>query len=557
MKLTSSKLRANSFVLNFAVCLIIYFISACGGGEGGDSWETGSVAFNLQIEDATETTAGHQILQAEFPCEEREIISVSAKVFDEEAQEFDDNDTPLSEGGPWPCETGEGSISGVLAGIDRTLVVDAKDSFDVTIFRGIKRGLLIIANQTTDAGTVILEPVTNRAPVMDPIDDQQARVGELLSFFVTATDVDGDSLTFSADLSQLPGASNPAFDPGTQEFAWTPDLVDAGNYVAVFMVTDDGSPPAADSQEVNIEVILEPVTNRAPVMDPIDDQQAREGELLSFFVTATDVDGDSLTFSADLSQLPGASNPAFDPGTQEFTWTPDFVDAGNYVAVFMVTDDGSPPAADSQEVNIEVVEDNRTPVLDPIDPPPVSEGVLLEFTVTATDPDNDSLTFSADLSQLPGASNPNFDPGTQTFTWTPDFVDAGNYVAVFMVTDDGSPPQTDSQDVNIEVVNDNRAPVLNPIGSQSASETVLLQFLITADDEDAGDVLTFSATSLPTGAMLTDNGDRTATFSWTPTYPDSFNSPFLVRFNVIDDGSPAKSDFEEVTITVSGPPPIP
>ncbi len=353
MKLTSSKLSANSFVLNFAICLSIYFISACGGGDGGDSWETGSVAFNLQVEDPAQASMNHQILQAEFPCEERQIVSISAKVFDEDAQEFDDNDTPLSAGGPWPCETGEGGISGVLAGIDRTLVVDAKDSFDVTIYRGIKAGIPIRANQTTDAGTVILESVTNRAPVMDPIDDQQAR----------------------------------------------------------------------------------------------------EGELLSFFVTATDVDGDSLTFSADLSQLPDASNPAFDPDTQEFSWTPDFVDAGNYVAVFRVTDDGSPPATDSQEVNIEVVNDNRPPVLDPIGPQTGFEGQLLEFTITAT-------------------------------------------------------------------------------------------------DEDAGDVLSFSANNLPTGATLTDNGDRTATFSWRPTYPDSFNSPFLVTFNVFDNGSPGGIDFEEVTITV-------
>ena len=81
MKLTSSKLRASSFVLNFAICLSIYFISACGGGDGGDSWETGSVAFSLQVEDPAQASMNHQILQAEFPCEERQIVSISAKVF--------------------------------------------------------------------------------------------------------------------------------------------------------------------------------------------------------------------------------------------------------------------------------------------------------------------------------------------------------------------------------------------------------------------------------------------------------------------------------------------
>ena len=91
---------------------------------------------------------------------------------------------------------------------------------------------------------------------------------------------------------------------------------------------------------------------------------------------------------------------------------------------------------------------------------------LLTFTVTASDPDGDGLTFSA--SNVPtGAS---FNPSTRVFSWTPAFGDAGNYNVTFTVTDDGSPAESDSEVVTISVGNVNRPPVLGTIGSKSVDE---------------------------------------------------------------------------------------
>ncbi len=133
--------------------------------------------------------------------------------------------------------------------------------------------------------------------------------------------------------------------------------------------------------------------------------------LLSFTVTASDPDGDGLTFSA--SNVPtGAS---FNPSTRVFNWTPAFGDAGNYNVTFTVTDDGSPAESDSETVTITVGNVNRPPVLGTIGSKSVDEGDLLTFTVTASDPDGDGLTFSAS-NVPPGAS---FNPSTRVFSWTP------------------------------------------------------------------------------------------------------------------------------------------
>jgi len=112
---------------------------------------------------------------------------------------------------------------------------------------------------------------------------------------------------------------------------------------------------------------------------------------------------------------------------------------------------------------------NRPPVLNPIGSRTIDEAQTLTFALTATDPDGDSLSYSA--SNLPtGAS---FNPTTRTFSWTPGYGATGNYSVQFTVTDNGTPPASDSETVTITVGNVNRPPVLNlEVNGISGSTTV-------------------------------------------------------------------------------------
>src|SRR4029077_18195739 len=115
-----------------------------------------------------------------------------------------------------------------------------------------------------------------------------------------------------------------------------------------------------------------------------------------------------------------------------FSWTPTFAQAGPYSVTFTVTD-GTAPV--SETITITIANTNRAPVLASIGSKSGSENSLLTFVVTATDADLDSLTFIA--SGLPtGAS---FNAGTQTFSWTPTFDQAGPYSVTFTVTDGTAP----------------------------------------------------------------------------------------------------------------------
>ena len=59
------------------------------------------------------------------------------------------------------------------------------------------------------------------------------------------------------------------------------------------------------------------------------------------------------------------------------------------------------------------------------------EGQNLTFTVAATDPDGDQLTYAA--SDLPAGAT--FDPATQQFSWTPGYTEAGVYTVTFTAND--------------------------------------------------------------------------------------------------------------------------
>lgn len=74
---------------------------------------------------------------------------------------------------------------------------------------------------------------------------------------------------------------------------------------------------------------------------------------------------------------------------------------------------------------------NLPPVLDPLGNQNVLKNQLLQFTVSATDSDNDPITYSAD--SLPAGAT--FDPTSGTFTWTPDSSQTGIYQITFTATD--------------------------------------------------------------------------------------------------------------------------
>ncbi|AKB79726.1 hypothetical protein MSHOH_3243 [Methanosarcina horonobensis HB-1 = JCM 15518] len=75
---------------------------------------------------------------------------------------------------------------------------------------------------------------TNHAPKMNSVPAATVEIGKSLSFTVTASDEDGDSLTYSA--SSLPTGAK--FDGNSRLFSWTPSSGQEGTYSVTFEVSD-------------------------------------------------------------------------------------------------------------------------------------------------------------------------------------------------------------------------------------------------------------------------------------------------------------------------------
>ncbi|MCP4753859.1 MAG: hypothetical protein GY866_23490 [Proteobacteria bacterium] len=269
----------------------------------------------------------------------------------------------------------------------------------------------------------------NAPPVISTIGPLSSGENQILEFVVEAFDPDDDDLTFWA--TRLP--KDATFDAETRIFRWTPGFSWDGNYDVYFHVSDNGVPELFDEEKVTITI---GDTNAPPTLEQIGNKTILENEYLSFDVKATDIDNDTLAFS-----VVGLPNEAeFDTSTltqyggssrQTFYWKPAYGTAGDYEITFTVADDGEPSESVSDTITISVLTHNDPPTIDPISLKSVYVDDLIEFTVVATDPENDNLSFTVD--ELPSGAI--FDAENRQFRWQTHAGDEGTYEVVFTATD--------------------------------------------------------------------------------------------------------------------------
>jgi hypothetical protein len=144
-----------------------------------------------------------------------------------------------------------------------------------------------------------------------------------------------------------------------------------------------------------------------------------------------------------------------------------------------------------------------------------TEGTLISFTVSASDPDGDALT-SLTAAPLPAGAtfNANAAFTSGTFSWTPTFTQSGTYSVTFSASN----ALTGSATTAISVSHGDRPPVVTAPAVVSGSENSLIIFTVTASSPDGFAITSFTAAPLQPGATFTTNASKTSgTFSWTPT----------------------------------------
>jgi len=155
---------------------------------------------------------------------------------------------------------------------------------------------------------------------------------------------------------------------------------------------------------------------------------------------------------------------------------------------------------------------NVPPVLTVPGSQTVDEGVLLSFGISATDADGQPLFFRA--SALPAGSSfhDNHD-NTASFSWTPDFTQAGTYGPTFIVDDTFG--GVTSRGVPMTVRNVNQAPVLDPIGDRSVERGSTMNIFVSGSDPD-DDALVFGTMGMPSYVSFQDFGGGSAMMTLAP-----------------------------------------
>lgn len=281
-------------------------------------------------------------------------------------------------------------------------------------------------NEPQDEDVRSIEPPApaNRSPEISGSPPRMIKVGVAYSFAPQASDPDEDPLAFS--ISNKPGWL--AFDANTGQLTGVPSLGNEGTYAGIEIAVSDGE---ATAMLPAFTITVEPNTapNMPPEISGTPASSVAVGENYRFLPSASDPDGDALTFS--VTALPRWAS--FNPSTGRLSGIPQAGDVGSYTNIAISVADNS-TSASLPAFSIEVVAANQPPEISGTPATSVSVNQTYSFTPAASDPNGDVLTFS--IQNQPAWAQ--FDTDNGTLSGTPGTTDSGDYDDIVIAVSDGT-----------------------------------------------------------------------------------------------------------------------
>ncbi len=404
-----------------------------------------------------------------------------------------------------------------------------------------------------DADGAAYGGVANHPPVLAPISDLTVPEGTMMDVGLTATDLDGQPLTFSLlsgppFLTVMTTVTVAGNATGNAHFA--PGFADSGSYTPSVSVTD------GIGSDVKFFALRVPNTDRTPALAQPSDMMPFEGSEMDQLVNATDPDGDPVTFfkasgpmyMAVTTLVVGGGGSA---ATGMVALTPAVGDAGTTTGVVGVTDG---TLSDSKSFMITVRSASGTLMIKAPMMETVEEGALLTFNVSAV------VDASVDVSMMAtglaaGATFVDNHDNSGTFTWVPGFDQAGAYMPEFSASDTYG--HTGSATVNLTVTDVTRAVALaQPLDMQVIEGALASQTLRGFDS--SGDPLTFSKVAGPAylsvSTTMPGNGFAQGLAELAPGFTDAGSATATVA---VSDGVNREERTFGITVTDAGPGPQP
>jgi len=186
------------------------------------------------------------------------------------------------------------------------------------------------ASAVLPAFTLVVSSAPNRAPVISGTPSTSVTQGAQYSFQPTASDPDGDPLTFS--ITNRPTWAT--FTATTGRLQGTPTVT--GTFSNIVIRVSDSKGATTQLPAFTIVVNATTPTNRAPIISGTPATSVMQGTLYSFQPTASDADGDSLTFSV----VNPPSWATFSTTTGRLQGTPTAANVGAFNNITIRVSDG-------------------------------------------------------------------------------------------------------------------------------------------------------------------------------------------------------------------------
>jgi hypothetical protein len=376
-------------------------------------------------------------------------------------------------------------------------------------------------------------PTPNQAPTISSSATFSVAENNVAIGTVSASDPDGDSLTYSILGSEINISSS-----GSLSFASAPDYETKNSYTATVTVSD-GS--ASDTQNITVNVtdVDETVPNEAPTISSSATFSAAENQTSIGSVSASDPDGDSLTYSVSGSEVNISSS-----GVLTFASAPDYETKNSYTATVTVSD-GTASTTQNITVNVTDVAENQSPTINSSATFSAVENQTSIGSVSASDPDGDSLTYSTSGSEINISSS-----GTLTFASAPDYETKNSYTTTVTVSD-GTASVT--QNITVSILDVNETPSFSSFSSNVTADENQTSVATVSGSDFENNSLSYSLSGDDSSSLSINSSSGVITFNSSPDYETTNYYSAVVN---ITDGNSSISRSLYITISDTNDDPI-
>ena len=361
------------------------------------------------------------------------------------------------------------------------------DTFSYTITQGDK---------TSSADVSVTIEAVNDAPSIDTASTIQAAENQTAVTTISVSDVDEDDLTLT-----LSGTDANSFDLSTDNilsFKEAPDFETKSSYSITLSLTD-----STETVTKDVIIAITNVNDVAPQFTSEATFSAAENQTAIGTVTATDAEGDAVTFTVSGSELAITS-----AGVLTFVSAPDYETKTRYTAMVTASDGVNEI---NQDIIINITNVNDPPVFTSPAIFSANENQTAIGTVIATDADGDELVYSISGSEINISSK-----GLLSFRSPPDYESKASYSETVLVSDGFSDV---NQNITINIIDIPENPPIFGSTTYSVDERQKSIGIINISDPD-GDALVLNISGQDADSFILNSSFRTISFANIPIYEE-------------------------------------